>query len=61
LKREYPKLPVVLVTGHYLQLGEDFKAKGFEIKAFFNKPVGVNELKEKIREILKIEDMTEKK
>jgi hypothetical protein len=39
-------------SGHYLNLGDDFKAKGFDVKAFFNKPVGVNELKDKIREIL---------
>ncbi|HTA77166.1 MAG TPA: response regulator [bacterium] len=57
LKKEYPRLPVIVVTGHYLNLQEDFVAKGFDIKAVFNKPVGISELKEKVRRILKISEV----
>ncbi len=56
LKKDHPKLPVIVVTGHYVSLTEEFKAKNLEIKAFINKPVGVNTLKAKVREILKIDD-----
>jgi CheY-like chemotaxis protein len=55
LKKDYPALPVIVVSGHYLNMKKDFLDKGFDIKAFFNKPVAVPELKEKIRSILKID------
>jgi DNA-binding NtrC family response regulator len=55
LKKHYPQLPVIIVSGHYTDLQEDFQAKGFEYKAFFTKPVSVGVLKEKVREIFGIE------
>ena len=61
LKNDYPRLPVIVVTGHYVNLMEEFKSKGFELKAVLNKPVSVGVLKEKVREILKIEKVIEKK
>jgi CheY-like chemotaxis protein len=61
LKNDYPLLPVIVVTGHYMNLMEEFKSKGFELKAVLNKPVSVGVLKEKVREILKIENVIEKK
>jgi CheY-like chemotaxis protein len=61
LKNDYPRLPVIVVTGHYVNLMEEFKSKGFELKAALNKPVSVGVLKEKVREILKIEKVIEKK
>jgi CheY-like chemotaxis protein len=54
LKKEFPNLPIIVVSGHYADLKEDFQNKGFNVKAFFSKPVGVSELKQKIREVLKI-------
>jgi CheY-like chemotaxis protein len=61
LKNDYPRLPVIVVTGHYVNLMEEFKSKGFELKAVLNKPVSAGVLKEKVREILKIENVIEKK
>ncbi len=61
LKQDYPRLPVIVVTGHYVDLLEDFRAKDFAVKAVLNKPVSVSVLKDKIREILKIEAVVEKK
>ncbi len=52
LKKEFPRLPVMVVSGHYHDLQKEFKAKGFKVSAFFNKPVKVSEVKEKITEIL---------
>ncbi len=54
LKKEYPKLPVIVVSGHYKDLKEDFSKKGFKISAYINKPVGVTEVKNKVKEILGI-------
>jgi CheY-like chemotaxis protein len=56
LKNDYPGLPVIVVSGHYMNMKEDFTDKGFAIEAFVNKPVAVSELKEKIIKILKIEN-----
>jgi CheY-like chemotaxis protein len=55
LKKNYPRLPVVVVSGHYRDLQQDFLSKGFEIRAFLSKPTEVSVLKNKIREILKID------
>jgi DNA-binding NtrC family response regulator len=55
LKKDYPRLPVIVVSGHYADKQNDFINKGFDIKAFFQKPVTGSELKEKVREILKID------
>ncbi|HTA76939.1 MAG TPA: response regulator [bacterium] len=57
LKKDYPKLPVVVVTGHYVNLLDDFIAKGFAVKAVVNKPVSVGELKDLVRKILKIDGL----
>lgn len=55
LKREYPRLPVIVVTGHYKDLQEDFLARGYNITTFLNKPTEILTLNEKIKEILKID------
>ncbi len=55
LKKEFPNLPIIVVSGHYADLKEDFQNKGFNVKAFFNKPVSVGDLKAKVKEVLKID------
>ncbi len=55
LHKDYPKLPIIVVTGHYVNLLEEFQSKGFAIKAMLQKPISVGVLKEKVREVLKIE------
>lgn len=54
LNKEFPRLPIIVVSGRYADLKDDFQKKGFNVKAFFSKPVGINELKAKIQDILKI-------
>jgi DNA-binding NtrC family response regulator len=57
IRQEHPTLPVIVVSGRYQGIAEDFSRKGFEnVAAFFQKPVGMDVLKKKIREILKIKD-----
>ena len=53
LKKDFPHLPVIVVSGHYLNMREDFTAKGYHINVFMNKPVAVSELKQKIEMVLK--------
>jgi DNA-binding NtrC family response regulator len=55
LKKEFPRLPVIVVTGHYQGLKDEFLAKGYNITEFLNKPLLVEDLKKKIRAILKID------
>lgn len=59
LKKDYPRLPVIVVSGHYLNLTDDFLAKGYAVNAVLSKPISVGVLKEKISQILKI-DISEK-
>ena len=60
LVRNHPRLPVIVVSGTYEGLMEDFQEKGFgNVKAFFLKPLGMNVLRRSIREVLKIEDPEE--
>jgi len=55
LKKNYPKLPVIVVTGHYMGLKEDFLSRGYNITTFLNKPTEISTLKKTIAEILKID------
>ena len=55
LKKDFPKMPVIIVSGHYEDLKQEFENKGFNYKAFFNKPISAGILKDKVREILKID------
>jgi DNA-binding NtrC family response regulator len=56
LQREHPKLRVIVVSGRYEKLTEDFLKKGFDnVETFFQKPLGMDVLKSKIRQVLGIE------
>ncbi len=60
LKKNYPNLPVIVVTGHYMGLKEDFLSRGYNIATFLNKPTEISTLKKTIAEILKINDVIKK-
>ena len=55
LKKDYPRLPVIVVSGRYVGMQEEFLARGYNITAFIPKPTDVKTLKEKVKEILKID------
>jgi DNA-binding NtrC family response regulator len=58
LKRNHPQLPVIVISGTYERELEDFHKQGFQnVKSFFMKPLKMDILKRKIREILKVEDV----
>jgi len=55
LVRNHPQLPVIVVSGAYEGLMGNFDKKGFgTVNAFFVKPLNLNGLKQKVREVLKI-------
>jgi CheY-like chemotaxis protein len=56
LKKDYPKLPVIVVSGRYMNLTDDFLAKGYAVSALLTKPISIGVLRDKVKEILKIEE-----
>jgi two-component system response regulator AtoC len=52
LRLQYPKLPVIIVSAYYRLLKDDFHSKGYDVQAFFSKPVPADELLLKIKELL---------
>ena len=55
VRKKYPKMPIVVVSGYYVNLVEDFKQKGFNVDLFFNKPLSLSVLMQAVRRILGIE------
>jgi DNA-binding NtrC family response regulator len=55
LRKEYPSIPALVVSGVYSGLVDDFKAKGYDTITFFNKPAALIDLKKSIFKILKID------
>ena len=55
LDMNYPRLPVIIVSGRYQGLTEEFMARGYKVKIFLNKPVAISTLKENIFKLLKID------
>ncbi len=60
VRKNHPKLPIVVVSGHYTNMAEDFHQKGFTVDYFFNKPLSLEVLKKTVRTILGIEDAPNK-
>ena len=54
IHKQHPHLPIVVVSGHYAQLNEDFKKRGYNVRMFFNKPLSLNVLRQAVRNILGI-------
>ncbi len=58
LMRNHPRLPVIVVSGSYDGTEEEFAKNKFEnVKGFFLKPLKMDALKQRIREVLKAEDL----
>ncbi len=55
VRKKCPKLPIVVVSGYYVNLVEDFKKKGLDVEMFFNKPLSLSVLMQAVRNILGIE------
>jgi two-component system cell cycle response regulator CpdR len=59
IRWKYPNLPVVVVSGHYVNMEEEFHRKGFKVDMFFTKPLSLNVLKNAVRKILRVDGATD--
>src|SRR5581483_9700122 len=55
LREQYPDIPVLVVSGVYKGVVENFTAKGYDTTTFFNKPASLMELKKSVYKLLKID------
>lgn len=56
IRKKYPTLPVVVVSGYYVNMVEDFVQKGFNVDMFFNKPLSLSVLMKAVGQILGVEE-----
>jgi DNA-binding NtrC family response regulator len=61
VRKKYPHMPIVVVSGHYVNMVEDFKQKGFNVDMFFNKPLSLTVLMAAVRNILGIDGVLNSK
>ena len=54
VKRKYPALPVIVVSGYYEGMVDNFNEEDIRIDAFLHKPISLPAFKQKIREVLNI-------
>ena len=54
VNEKYPKLPIIVVSGRYKSLEDDFLARGFKINALFLKPVNMSLIIQKVFDLLGI-------
>lgn len=52
IRKSHPRLPIIVVSGHYVNLIEDFHEKGFNVNLFLNKPLTLSDLKMAVRRTL---------
>ena len=60
IRQKKPNMPIIVVSGYYVNMVEDFHDKGFNVDLFLNKPVGLSELKRAVRQILGLPEETTK-
>lgn len=51
VRKEFPNLPIIVVSAYYGALQEEFQKKGFQVQAFFSKPVELESLILKARDL----------
>ena len=52
IRKTRPNMPIVVVSGHYTSLEQDFHQKGFKVDYIFNKPLSLSILQNTVRKIL---------
>lgn len=45
-------MPIIVVSGYYVNLLEEFHQKGFNVELFLHKPLGLSDLKTAVRRVL---------
>lgn len=52
IRQKSPNLPIIVVSGYYVDMVDDFHGKGFNVDLFMSKPLSLAELKKAVRRIL---------
>jgi CheY-like chemotaxis protein len=52
IRQKRPRLPIIVVSGHYVDLVEDFNRKGLNVNLFLHKPLSLSDLKTAVRRVL---------
>ncbi len=52
IRKKHSRLPIIVVSGYYVNLIEEFDKKGFDVNLFFNKPLSLADLKTAVRRVL---------
>ena len=60
IRKAHPIMPIVVVSGHYQNMEQDFHEKGFNVNCIFNKPLSLSVLLKAVRNILGIERAEDK-
>ncbi|HVZ79393.1 MAG TPA: response regulator [bacterium] len=52
IRQRNSNMPIIVVSGYYVNLLEEFHQKGFNVDLFLHKPLGLSDLKAAVRRIL---------
>jgi len=52
IRQRNSRMPIIVVSGYYVNLLEEFHQKGFKIDLFLHKPLGLSDLKTAVRRVL---------
>jgi DNA-binding NtrC family response regulator len=52
IRKKHSRMPIIVVSGYYVNLVEEFGKKGLNINLFLNKPLSLSDLKLAVRRVL---------
>ena len=52
IRQKNARMPIIVVSGYYVNLVEEFHQKGFNVELFLHKPLGLSDLKAAVRRVL---------
>lgn len=52
IRKRRARMPIIVVSGYYVNMIEEFNRKGFNVDLFLHKPLSLNDLKGAVRRIL---------
>ncbi len=61
IRKKHARMPIIVVSGYYVNLVEEFNKKGLNISLFLNKPLSLTELKMAVRRVLGLPPVVESK
>ena len=60
IRKGHPEMPIIVVSGHYMDLENDFHKKGFNVMHFFHKPMSFAVLRKAVRTRSTVAPMSQK-